>query len=274
MTDRVLPATRVVGAVIVPFLVVASVLLYLLPTTTGELFAWTIEPRLSAMFLGCAYIGGIWFFGRVLRAQRWHHVKYGFPAVILFASLLSIATLLHWDRFHFGHISFITWTTLYLTTPFAVLAVTLRNWRADPGVADRGDFAIPLPARVLLVGVGAASLACGLTLFAVPTLATELWAWPLTPLTARVVGAILTLPGAVNLWLLRDARWSAFRQIFQAQLVSLGCIVLALVIARADLVGPRHVVAVLIVGLVGSLAAYLAFYAYCERRRHPSAVGE
>jgi hypothetical protein len=264
--DRVRPSVRVLAAVILPFLLVANVLLYLLPDRTDELFAWTIEPRLTAMFLASAYVGGIWFFARVLGARRWHHVKYGFPAVVLFATLLGIATFLHWDRFHFGHISFITWVTLYVTTPVVVLVVAVANWREDPARPDGRDYAVPFAVRALLAVVGAVALVCGLTLFAAPALIVDVWAWQLTPLTARVVGAALTLPGAVNLWLLGDARWSAFRAIFQAQIVSLVFIVLALVIARADLLGPRPVVAAFIIGIVLSLVAFLAFYAYCERR--------
>jgi hypothetical protein len=264
--DRVLAATRVLGAVILPFLVVASVLLYLLPTRTDELFAWTIEPPLTAMFLGAAYIGGIWFFARVLRTPRWHRVKYGFPAVVAFASLLGTATFLHWDRFHFGHISFVTWVTLYVATPFLVLGAAAANWRTDPRRADERDYTVPILPRIVLAVVGIAALVCGLALFVVPTAFVDQWAWQLTPLTARVVGAILTLPGVVNVWLLVDSRWSAFRLIVQAEIVSLGFIALAVAIARADLEWSHPAAAGFVGGIAVSLVVFVAFYVWCERR--------
>lgn len=59
--DRVLSATRVVAYVIVPFLVLAFAVLYPLPDVTGRLFAWHIQPTLTAMLLGSAYLGGAYF---------------------------------------------------------------------------------------------------------------------------------------------------------------------------------------------------------------------
>src|SRR5690349_19472652 len=93
--DRIFPITRWVAIFIVPFLGVAAVLLYFFPTRTGELFAWPIKPPVSAYVLASAYLGGIWFFVRVATVQGWHRVKHGFPAVVVFAGALLIATLLH-----------------------------------------------------------------------------------------------------------------------------------------------------------------------------------
>ena len=273
--DRIRPFTRVVAAVVLPFLAAAWILLYLLPNDTDALFAWTIAPSLTAMLLGSAYVGGIWFFVQVLRAGRWHRVKYGFPAVLVFAALLAVATLVHWDRFHFGHISFLTWVTLYLTTPVLVAVAIVLNWGADPRVDDERDYAIPLVPRFAIAAVGLVSLICGVVIFIAPGLVAGAWAWELTPLTTRVVGAVLTLPGMVNLWMLRDARWSAFRWIFQAQIVSLVFIVVALVVARGDLAASLAAPA-FVVGMVVSLVVYVALYAYCEREssRTVSAVRE
>ena len=68
--DRVLAYTRVLSLVIVPFLLVAFVLLYLFPGDTKRLFAWTINPTMTPMVLASAYLGGAYFFVRVLRASR------------------------------------------------------------------------------------------------------------------------------------------------------------------------------------------------------------
>jgi len=264
--DRIRPFTRMVAAFVLPFLAVAVVLLYLLPGRTEQLFAWTIQPALTAMLLGSAYVGGIWYFSRVLVTRRWHRVKYGMPAVLLFASLLGAATLLHWDRFHHGHISFIAWAALYLLTPLLVAAVLLGNWRADHGRPEQRDLEIPAAARIVLAAVGGASLLCGLCLFLLPEHAASLWAWETTPLTTRVIGAVLTLPGAVNLWLLRESRWSAMREVVQAELVSLLSITLALAISGRDLRWERPAAAAFVVGILVSLLAFSAFYLWCERR--------
>jgi hypothetical protein len=254
--------TRWLAAFILPFLVVASFLLYALPGLTEVHFAWTIVPPLTAMLLGSAYIGGIWFFVQVLRTPSWQRVKWGFPAVIVFASLLSIATFLHLDRFHPGHISFITWVVLYVSTPFLVAAAFLANQRVRS--MDAG-FVIPLPLRLGAVAIGLASLITGIVLFVVPALLVDSWAWSLTPLTARVVGAIITLPGMVNVWMLLDPRWSSFRAIVQAELISLLFIVGALLIRWVDLDWTRLATPFVVGGLVFSLVAFGVFYLYCER---------
>jgi hypothetical protein len=279
--DRVRPFTRVLAAVILPFLIAAVALLYLLPDRTDATFAWTIEPPFTAMFLGSAYVGGIVFFVHALRTDRWHRVKYGFPAVLVFAVLLAVATFLHLDRFHFGHISFITWLTLYLTTPALVLVAMLLNWRADPGTLEARDYAIRRGPRVVVAIVGIVASCFGLVLFVDPATFIGVWAWPLTPLTGRVVGAILTLPGVVNVWLLVDGRWSAFRWIFQAELVSLLAIAGAIVVRAGDIAWQRPSGPVFVVGIGLSLVAFGVFYAYCERRSAaagpavvPSAVRE
>ncbi len=262
--DRIYPFTRIVAALVSPFLAAASILLYIFATRTDELFAWTINPPLTAMFLASAYLGGIWFFAGVLVAGRWHRVAAGFPAVVVFSTLLGIATLMHWDRFHHGHLSFITWAVLYLTTPFLVLIALLTNSRVYTGRPERQEYEVPFLVRVVPVLIGLAALATGVMLYVTPGAVLDVWPWELTPLTARVVGAVLTLPGMVSIWLAFESRWSSFRLLFQAQLVSLAFICLALVLARADLEWSRAATAWFIAGMAGAFVVYLAFYLFCE----------
>ena len=265
--DRVLPYTRVVAYVIIPFLVVAAFLLLVLPGGTEQHFAWTINPPVTAMLLGSAYAGGIWFFVQVASQRHWHRVRHGFPAVLVFASLLAAATFLHWDRFHFGHVSFITWVVLYVATPVLVLIAIVLELREDDRAPEADDVTIPSVWRYVLALVGAVASVTGLVLFAVPSLLIGVWAWEVTPLTARIVGAVLTLPGMVNIWMLRDSRWSAFRRVFQAQLVSLACIVLAIVVRFGDFEWERPAAWLFTIGIAVSAAVYLVFYVSLERRR-------
>lgn len=265
--DRVRPYTHVLAYVIIPFLVAAAFLLIVLPGGTEQHFAWTIDPPITAMLLGSAYAGGIWFFSQVARQRRWHRVRHGFPAVLLFASLACAATFLHWDRFHFGHVSFITWVVLYVTTPLLVLVAMVLQRGEDDGAPETDDVTIPSPWRYVLALVGAAASATGLVLFAVPALFIDTWAWDVTPLTARIVGAVLTLPGLVNVWMLWDDRWSAFRWVFQAQLVSLACILLAVAVRFGDLAWERPSAPLFAIGIVVSAVVYVVFYTSLERRR-------
>jgi hypothetical protein len=251
---------------LLPFLAVASVLLYLLPDRTDALFAWTIDPAMTAMLLGSAYVGGIWFFGATLRTGDWRAVRRGMPAVLVFATLLLVATLSHLDRFHAGHVSFVAWIALYLASPPLVLVAMALHRGADDGSDAPHEHRIARPVRLALGTLGLGGVVVGLALFLAPPALVAAWPWALTPLTAQVVGAVLTLPGVVDLQLLVDGRWSAFRTVFQAQLVSLACIVGAVALRRADLHLSTPGGIAFVVGIGVAAVAYAAVYVHAERR--------
>jgi hypothetical protein len=92
-------------------------------------------------------------------------------------------------------------------------------------------------------------LLTGIVLFLLPTWAQTWWAWPLTPLTSRVVGATFCL-GSASLVVLRDPRWVAVRLLVQTQVVMAGLILVAAVRARGELFTGRPVTWLLGAGLV------------------------
>ena len=114
-----------------PFLLLAFAVLFPYPDQTSHLFAWDIKPSMSAMVLGSVYLGGAYFFVRMTYARRWHEVSGGFVPVAMFAALMAVATILHWDRFRHGTAAFGVWTALYFTTPVIVAVTFLVNRRVD-----------------------------------------------------------------------------------------------------------------------------------------------
>ena len=70
--------------------------------------------------------------------KRWHRVAPGFPAVVVFAGALLVATLLHLDKFS-QNLSFYTWVVLYATTPFAVAWLWWMQRRSDDGALEVAD---------------------------------------------------------------------------------------------------------------------------------------
>jgi hypothetical protein len=262
--DRVQPFTRVVAYAIVPFLVVAFAVLYPWPDDTGRLFAWRIVPTITAMVLGSAYLGGAYFFVRTARATAWHTVKGGFLAVGVFASLMGIATILHWGKFNHHHVAFWLWALLYFTTPFLIFWVWLRNRRHDAPAAVGEALLPPFVATVIGV-VGILALVMGLFLFLAPTSVAGWWPWPLTPLTGRVLGAIFSL-GLAGIGALVDRRWSSARLPFQVAVVMLTLILVAGVRAHAQF-DPANVFTWLFAaGFAGVTVAMAAIY---RRMQHP-----
>jgi hypothetical protein len=232
--DVILPVTRWLGIFILPFLVVAAMMLYVWPDDTGITFAWAIKPPMTAMMLAAAYMGGIYFFVNVVRAKNWHTIKVGFIPVTVFAGLLGIATILHWDRFNHSHISFFAWAGLYFTAPFLVVAVYLLNRKYDVRQMEMNERVLPVPVRVLIGVIGSTTLLVSLLLFIFPQVMITAWPWTLTPLTARVVGAMFSLPGMVGLGIAFERRWSAARIILESQSFSIMMILIAAARAWAN----------------------------------------
>lgn len=261
--DRVLRYTRGLSLFITPFLVVAFVLLYLFPGRTHQTFAWTITPTMTAMVLASAYLGGAYFFLRVLREPRWSAVAAGFAAVTLFASLLGVATLVHWDRFNHRHPAFWVWAALYFTAPFLVLAAWLANRRfAAPPREEEPRLG---RAAATLVGlVGLVALLQGAAMFLAPARVIPLWPWALTPLTCRVVGAVLCL-GAAGVGALADRRWTSVRLMLQVEVVMVVLMLVAAVRARSQIDTGRPLTWLLLGGFVGLLAGSAYLWARFER---------
>jgi len=264
--DQILPATRWLAALVIPFLVVAFVILFLLPQQTEKLFAWKIQPTMSAMMLGAAYAGGIYFFTGVLRSKKWHKIKVGFLPVTAFASLLGIATILHWDKFNHSHISFFAWAGLYFTTPFIVFTVWFRNRRQDPGQLEEQDIVIPHNFRRFMGAVGMITLGISLFLFLQPDFLMELWPWALTPLTARVMGAMFALPGLVGLGIASDQRWSSAGLILQSQGFSILLILIAVTRAWHEFDGDNPASLVFLGGLGLILLSIVALFILMQPR--------
>jgi hypothetical protein len=261
--DRVLPATRWLSAVIVPFLVVAFVDLYFWPASTGRGFAWTIVPRLTPMLLGAVYIGGAYFFVRAARAKHWHEIKAGFVPVACFASLMGIATVLHWGRFNHHHVAFWLWAALYFTTPFLVVAVWLANRSQDVPVRP-DDVLLPRPVRWAVGAVGLLAVATSAFLFLLPAKAITVWPWLLTPLTARVMGAVFAL-GVAAVGAFTEARWTSYRLMVQVGGVMLALIAIAVVRAPGDLDTSRALTWLFLVGFVVVVVGAGGVWVWSER---------
>lgn len=264
--DRVFPLTRALAALIVPILTIAFGILYVLPNRTGELFAWPVRPPMTAMMLGAAYLGGAYFFARVIKTKYWHTVALGILPVSAFAGFLGVATIIHWNRFTQGHIAFILWAILYFILPFVLLYTWWRNRVTDPHEPDARYRPLPKPARIYLAAVGFLLIIISLLLFLFPGVMIPTWPWTLTPLTARVMAAMFALPGIVGVNIALDARWSAARYILQAQIGAIVLIVLAMLIARSDFDWSRSVSWTFFAGMSLLGASLVGIYMWMDRR--------
>jgi hypothetical protein len=179
-------------------------------------------------------------------------VKGGFLPVALFATLMGIATIVHWDKFNHRHVAFWLWALLYFTTPFLVTAVYAANQRHD-AARDPDQKQLSEPATRLIALTGVAALATGAFLFVAPQTAIRIWPWLLTPLTARVLGAIFCL-GAAGVGVLRDRRWSTARIPVEVAGIMLTLIVVAGIRAHGELRADKVLTWLLSAGFLTALA--------------------
>jgi hypothetical protein len=209
--DRIFPITKIVAALVIPFLWLAFLILYLFPHESGQRFAWEINPFIMAIYMGAGYLGGSFLFLITLVGKRWHRVAAGFPAVTGFTIMMLLATILHWNRFDINHFPFQLWLILYVVTPVLVPVLWWRNRVTDPKVPEPGDILVPKLVRTGVLLVGLAILLVSVVSFFWQSLLIQVWPWALTPLTARILAGWGVLLGAGSIALSTDARWSSWR---------------------------------------------------------------
>ena len=267
-----LSATRWAALAVFVILVPAVVVLWGVPGRTEDLWAWGIKPELMAVFLGAGYGAGAYFFWRTFRAERWHPSSPGVLGASVFAGLMLIATIIHWDRFNHGDapalaaVAFYGWTIVYILSPFAVFALWWRNRTIDRGAPAAHDAVVPRAARVAARVFAAAALVGGLLFFVVPEVAIDIWPWTLTPLTARVLASFTVQVGVGALMLSRDSRWSAWRLIVQTFFVAAALLLVGAIRAFGDFDQGNPVTWLYLGGLMGTAAALGLLYRRMQRR--------
>jgi hypothetical protein len=180
---------------------------------------------------------------------------------------MTLATVLHWDRFNYAHPAFFLWLALYVTTPFVVFLVWLRNRQTDPGTGDPGEVTIPSVARWVIGILGAVNLSMAVLLFVLPEAMISIWPWQLSPLTSRVGGGWFALGAVTSLGVARDPRWSAARIVLQSQALSLILIMIGAARAWDDFAPTQPMTWIVIGGMFLLLVVIVSLYLSLEARR-------
>ncbi|MFT5194072.1 MAG: hypothetical protein ACI9EW_002648 [Cellvibrionaceae bacterium] len=263
--DEILPLTRIIAAVIIPFLVAAFIILYFFPAQSAVRFAWEIKPAMTAVWMGAGYLGGAYFFLRVALDKEWHRVAGGFWAVTAFTWAMLLTTVLHWSRFDLNHLPFQIWLVLYVITPFLVPFIWWRNRSAAPRTLTGDEIAVPLPARIGMAIIGVLMLMSCLICYFAPDVAIVFWPWALTPLTARVMGGWFALMGVGGLMMAQEPRWSGWKYEIESIIFVWHALVLIGAFIYADDFKPNT--AWFFIAEAGAILGLLGFYLMMQRRR-------
>ena len=275
--DRLLPETRTASLAVFAILVPAVLVLWGAPGDTADAWAWTIAPDLTPIFLGAGYGAGAYFFWRTFRAERWHPSSAGVLGASIFAALMLVATLIHWDKFNHGDapllaaVAFYGWVGVYVLAPFVVLWLWRRNQRTDPRRPETGDPVVSLAVRRAAAAFAAGAFAGAAAAFISPQLAIDVWPWDLTPLTARVLASFTAQVGVGALALALDSRWSSWRLLIQTFFVATGLLLIGAARARDDFHEGDPMTWIYLGGLCATAIALLVFYRRMERLGRPAA---
>lgn len=244
----------------------AFVILWVTPGDTAEKWSWTITPDLTPIFLGAGYGAGAYFFGRTFLAKRWHPSRAGVFSASVFAALMLIATLIHWDKFNHGDApwaaaaAFYGWTIVYILSPLVVMWVWWRNQKTDPGTPETNDPIVPEIVRRGAQLFAAGAILAASVFFIAPSVAMDIWPWELTPLTARVMASFMAQVGTGALLLSLEQRWSGWRLLVQTFFFATALLLLGALRASGDFDQDNPMTWLYLGGLITTDIALLVLY--------------
>jgi predicted small integral membrane protein len=256
-----------VFAILVP----ALVILWGMPDRTADAWAWTIQPDLTPIFLGAGYGAGAYFFLRTFLSDQFHPSAAGIFGAAFFASLMLIATLIHWDKFNHGDapligaLVFYGWVAVYIISPFVVLGLWWTNRRTDSGEPAPGEAIVPLWVRRVAQVAAAGAFLGAAVFYLAPDEAIDVWPWDLTPLTSRVIGSFTAQVGVGALLISLDRRWSAWKLIVETFFVATALLLIGAIRAWDDFDTDNTLTYLYLGGLVTADIALLFLYRSMSR---------
>jgi hypothetical protein len=212
----VLPQTRLLLLAGTTLTAGTGAALVLFPDRTDDFWAWPIAAAPSAAFLGAGYVGAAVSLALAAREREWVNARLIALLAFVLTTTALLVTLRDLAPFELGTrglegVIAWTWLAVYVALPPLALAAFVRQERAGGGREYDSE-----PARAAIrLGAGATGLAVGLyglgLLLDLAAFAAR-WPWPLTRLTAGVVGVWLLTYGIGFLWFaLRDPNWRRIR---------------------------------------------------------------
>lgn len=200
---RVRRTTRLALAITGTGAFVFACSLFFLADSTERYFAWTIQPPLTAAFLGVNYFAAASLCLLCGRERAWADARAFALPFLVGGTLLLVVTFVHLDRFHMDGVTGWVWVVLYVVFPPGMTFALARQWRLA-GSDPAGGNPLPSWMRLVLGAQSALLLASGAALLIAPVELGSAWPWPLTPLTGRVVGVFLLAQGILLAFALRE----------------------------------------------------------------------
>jgi hypothetical protein len=197
--------------------------------------------------------------------NKWHRVQAGFLPITTFTICMFVATLLHWNRFHQGAITFYLWAIIYALTPFLVPFVWWRNRVTESRDLEENDLYFAPLIKWILGILGGVGVLAFLLVFIQPSILISLAPWKLTELTARIFAGWSILTASTILAIAQDGRWSATRLLLESAIVGIALTVLGLPRMWGDFDRANPITYVFIVGLILALITFIVIHLWLDR---------
>ena len=176
--------------------------LFVFAASTATMFAWTINPPLTASILGSNYFASVALAFWAAREHWWANGRVSISVALAFAPITTAATFIHLDVFHTdssGFTLFITWFWIvaYAVYPVQLLWMLRKQLKTPGGDPPRTR---PLPGwlRATFVGQALVLIPVGVVAFVAPHAISPGWPW-----TADTGGPIADLSmQALSAWII------------------------------------------------------------------------
>jgi hypothetical protein len=210
---------------------VATILFLVYPPFAWR-FAWDVEHRQSAIFLGTGFLLRAALFVHVITARSWGEIRWITLGNGVFAAVLLGVTLVYGDYFKWRRLVAIIWLFLYIEEPVWMLSLV------PQAQAAAGTAVLPGPEvngllRVALWVEAAIMLAAGIYLFFLDKFQTQLWPWQPDLVSHRIMAG---WPLAWAAWaptLALAPSWPEARGGVLLNIIWLGAMLISLVVFRS-----------------------------------------
>ncbi|MFL5797493.1 MAG: hypothetical protein ACJ77A_06115 [Actinomycetota bacterium] len=186
-----------------------------LTSRTEKFFSWTIASTLTAAVFGSFYLAASAITATATPQRAWVRARSAVPGTFALVTLIEIATLYNFAPFRehlhapdaITKFEFFLWIGAYTVEPIG-LTIGMVLQRRMPGVDPPTVEPLPRWWRNCAWVGGVGSMAVGAFLFLLPNAAAGAWSWPLTRLTAQVLGSWFVASGLVMAWAAHENdRW-------------------------------------------------------------------
>jgi hypothetical protein len=182
---------------------------------TDKFFSWTIGSPLTAAIFGSFYFAASAITLSAFPQRAWARARSAVPGTFALVVLIELATLYNFEpfRLHLNapdaitNFEFFLWIGAYTVEPIG-LTIGMLMQRRMPGVDPPTLEPLPTWWRNCAWVGGIGSIVVGAFLFLLPNQAIDIWSWPLTRLTAQVLGSWFVASGLVMAWAAHENdRW-------------------------------------------------------------------